>query len=219
MTRNRARDLLREAWSDLDRAEEAGVDAGAVAPLRGASPTGWTRSTASIDADGGRHAARGCESGHGRGPDDAAYLIASRQVVRVDPPAAAVVDGRPGRRRPGHGHGRADAARRGGLDLLIVDVRGGLWRWRDRAATGRSVDPVGGDQAGAGRADIGTFVINADRSLYRLYVPHPTSSQILRYEPVGRRQRLLAAGALLRGRGRGRSPPSASCSSTATSTR
>jgi hypothetical protein len=32
--------------------------------------------------------------------------------------------------------------------------------------------------------DIGTFVINTDRGLYRLYVAHPPSQQILRYEPV-----------------------------------
>jgi len=31
---------------------------------------------------------------------------------------------------------------------------------------------------------VGTFVINVDRGLYRLYVAHPPSGQILRYEPV-----------------------------------
>ena len=32
--------------------------------------------------------------------------------------------------------------------------------------------------------DVETFVINPDQGLYRLYVPYPASSQILRYDPT-----------------------------------
>ena len=44
---------------------------------------------------------------------------------------------------------------------------------------------VGGDQVwGDSLVDIETLVINPDQGLYRLYVPYPATSQILRYDPT-----------------------------------
>ena len=118
-----------------------------------------------------------------RGPDNAAYLIVGETVVRVDPVSGAITTVI----QAGDGSGQGIAAPRllalGGPDLLIVDVNGGLWRWRPSGALG----PVrlAGDQVwDATVVNIQAFVINPDQGLYRIYVPYPASSQILRYDPT-----------------------------------
>ncbi|CAN5733617.1 hypothetical protein BH23CHL7_BH23CHL7_02900 [soil metagenome] len=190
--RNRARDLLRQAWSDLDRAEEAGVTAGQVAPLRGRAADG-------LDAVYGIRLAsatlvanlpEGSEvTSLVRGPDDAAYVIASRQVARIDLTTGSVVAVAQAGDGPGTGMGAPILLSRGGPDLLILDVRGGLYRWRPSTDAGQGTLgslTVGGDLGwGPDVPDIGTFVVNPDLGHYRLYVPHAETSQILRYEPVG----------------------------------
>jgi hypothetical protein len=83
----------------------------------------------------------------------------------------------------GQGMGTPRLIARGGPDLLVVDDNGGLWRWRPSGALGQvrlSGDQVWDDTV----VDIQTFVINPDQGLYRIYVPYPTSSQILRYDPT-----------------------------------
>ena len=124
-----------------------------------------------------------------RGPDGAAYMISTdRSVLRVDPAtgrSAVIVTAGEG---SGVGMGPPYVLGVGGPDLLIIDTRGALWRWRPSDDQGNGTlgsIRVGGDvNWGHDVPDIGTFVINADRGLYRLYVAHPPSQQILRYEPV-----------------------------------
>jgi hypothetical protein len=123
-----------------------------------------------------------------QGPDNAAYVIVGGTVVRVDPGtgASAVIvrvgDG------GGNGIGAPALLARGGPDLLVVDVRGELWRWRPSDQVGGgTLDSisVSGEQAwGDDMVDLRTFLTNPDLGLYRLYVPHPASNQILRYEPT-----------------------------------
>ena len=187
----RARDLLRQAWKELERAEEAGVASTQVAPLRGRATDGLNvvydvrRATTNVIAT----LPEGSEvTGLVRGPDDAAYVIASRELLRVDVTSGRVVTvARPGD-GPGTGMGAPVLLSRGGPDLVVLDVRGGLWRWRPSTEPGQGTIgalQVGGSQSwGPDVPDIGTFVINPDLGLYRLYVPHAESSQILRYEPV-----------------------------------
>jgi hypothetical protein len=182
----RAQRLLREAWSDLGRAETADVDAGAVAALRQCVGAGLDvlYGTNQATADEIYAAPAGAAIGAlVVGPDEAYYLIVDRSIVRVDPQtgrSTVVVNAGEG---PGAGIGAPRLLARGGLDLDIVDVRGELWRWRDSGTLSGPVR-VGGDQVwGRDVVDIDTFLIDVDRSLYRLYVPHPTSRQILRYEP------------------------------------
>ena len=187
---NRAQRLLKEAWADLGRAETADVDVNAVAELRQRVGAGLDvlYSTHSAVADEIYAAPAGAAIGAlVVGPDEAYYLIVDRSIVRVDPATGrsmAVVNAGEG---PGAGIGAPRLLARGGLDLDIVDVRGEMWRWRPADASGSgTLGPVrvGGDQVwGRDVVDIDTFLIDADRSLYRLYVPHPTTRQILRYEP------------------------------------
>jgi hypothetical protein len=183
-----ARRLLKEAWADLDRAAEAGVDAAAVGELRGRLAPGLDQlySTYRATAAPIFNVAEGSEiSGLTQGPDDAAYLIVGGTVVRVDPATGADVTVI--RAGDGGGIGAPELLARGGPDLLVVDVRGQLWRWRPSDEVGGGTlgsIRVGGDQAwGRDMVDLGTFLTVPERGLYRLYVPHPASSQILRYEP------------------------------------
>jgi hypothetical protein len=186
-----AQRLLREAWADLDRAAEAGVDAAAIGQLRARLATGLDQLYSTYRATSAPvfSVAEGTEiSGLVQGPDDAAYVIVGGTVVRVDPGtgASAVIvrvgDG------GGNGIGAPALLARGGPDLLVVDVRGELWRWRPSDQVGGGTlgsISVSGEQAwGDDMVDLRTFLTNPDLGLYRLYVPHPASNQILRYEPT-----------------------------------
>jgi hypothetical protein len=187
-----ARTLLREAWGDLDRASGAGVDETAVTQLRERVGEGLellynVRRVSSAQVIG---LAEGTEIvSHSRGPDEAAYIAVDRSVVRIDPQTGAAVTIASAGDGPGTGMGAPVLLGRASIDLLIVDVRGGLWRWRasDTAGSGTLTSlRVSGEQVwGRELADIDTFVIDPERPLYRLYVPHVLSQQILRYEPVG----------------------------------
>jgi hypothetical protein len=89
---------------------------------------------------------------------------------------------------PGEGIGAPLILAVGGPDLLIVDVRGNLWRWRPSDDQGRgTLGPVrlGGDVAwGNDIVDVGTYVVDPEQGLYNLYVADPSSRQILRYPPL-----------------------------------
>jgi hypothetical protein len=188
---SRAQTLLGEAWLDLGRAADAGADTGAVAALRSRLASGLDRlyETQAVASTQVYSAPEGSEiTGLVRGPDEEPYLIVGREVFRVDLSSGAAVrviqpgDG------PAQGIGAPRLLSRGGPDLLIVDIRGDLWRWRpaDEAGGGTLLSMrVAGEEAwGQDVVDIRTFLVNPDQGLYRLYVPHPTSAQILRYEPV-----------------------------------
>ncbi len=183
---------LQDAWKDLDGAAAAGADAAAVATLRARISTGLDQlyNTHTVSPDlvtaltGGNQVIWLT-----RGPDGAAYYISTdRSVSRVDPAtgrSAVIVTAGEG---SGVGMGPPYLLGLGGPDLLIIDTRGALWRWRPSDNQGNGTlgaIRVGGDTNWAHDVpDIGTFVINADRGLYRLYVAYPPTAQILRYEPV-----------------------------------
>lgn len=186
-----AQRLLKEAWADLDRAAEAGVDPAAVSQLQTRLATGLDQlySTYRAIASPVYSVPEGSEiSGLVQGPDDSAYAIVGGTVVRVDPQtgaSATIIRAGDG---GGNGIGAPALLARGGPDLLIVDVRGELWRWRHSDAVGGGTlgsIRVSGEQAwGPDMVDLRTFLVNPDLGLYRLYVPHPGSNQILRYEPA-----------------------------------
>ena len=187
-----SRRQLQEAWRDAKGAQTAGADAAKVDTLLG-------RIAGGLDVLNGTHAVATSQVYAmtdasqalwlSRGPDGAAYLISTdRSVLRVDPASGATA----AVARAGEGSGVGLAAPYllglGGPDLLIIDAQGSLWRWRPSDALGNgtlgSIRVGGTTNWGRDVPDVGTFVINADRGLYRLYVAHPPSGQILRYEPV-----------------------------------
>ena len=185
-----AQTLLQTAWDDLQRAK-GGVPVAALTPVQ-------VRVTDSLDELFGTSRVTGTQfyaapagaqvTDVVLGPDNAAYAIVGDGVVRVDPATGAVATVVQSGAGSGQGVGKPRFLSVGGPDLLIVDDGGNLWRWRPSDAQGAGTlgqIRVAGDQRwGADVVDIATFVINAAEGTYRLYVPYPAGSQVLRYEPT-----------------------------------
>src|SRR3954470_9240116 len=185
-----AQTLLQQAWDNLQRAK-GGVSAQAYNPVNervtGAFET--LLGTTQIVGTQFYAAPAGAQiSDLVMGPDGAAYAIVADGVVRVDPATGAVATVMQVGAGGGQGMGKPRLLAMGGPDLLIVDEGGKLWRWRPSDDQGNGTPGeirVAGEQTwGPEVADIATFLINAAEGTYRLYVPYPTGSQILRYEPT-----------------------------------
>ncbi|MEA2518991.1 MAG: hypothetical protein QOF49_1071, partial [Chloroflexota bacterium] len=75
-----------------------------------------------------------------------------------------------------------------GRDLLIVDNKNVVWRWRPSDTTGKGVMKTVRVAGAAGWGDdvlaIGTFVKLASEGLYSLYVVDPSEENILAYSPA-----------------------------------
>jgi hypothetical protein len=188
----RARDLLHDAWAALGRAETSGVvDEDSINEQRQRVAAGLDQLYGTIKiAPTGIYAAQPAAplGSMVLGPDSAAYVVAGSSVVRVDPgtgASATIVEEGDG---VGVGLGVPMILARGGQDLLIFDSAGTLWRWRPSDAEGNGTlgqINVAGEQVWTGNVvDIQTFLINTDVGLYRLYVPYPPTSQVLKYDPT-----------------------------------
>jgi hypothetical protein len=182
---DQAKTLLRDAWSNLAIAREANVDATTISQLDAQLRLGLDElyATTQVSALQIYAPPAGAKvTALTQGPDDAAYAIVGDTVVRVDPSTGAATT----IIHTGDGPGGIAAPRllaRGGPDLLIVDVDGGLWRWRPSGALGQI--RLAGDQVWDSTVvSIQTFLINPDQGLYRIYVPYPKTAQILRYDPT-----------------------------------
>lgn len=204
-----AEESLALGWAELARAEESGVPLTEIQPLRAQVAQGLDQLRA-VDHTGATTVADFTDldaavqpAGLVSGPDSAAYAIdgSSDRVIRADLTTGAVVtiinpgDG------PGSGIGRPSLLSAGGPDLLVLDHRGGLWRWRPSDATGRgTLSPVriGGEAAfGDDIRDIGTFLISESEGTYNLYVVDPSERQIQRYQPTADRSGFSAPTAYL----------------------
>jgi hypothetical protein len=103
--------------------------------------------------------------------------------VRADPVTGAVTTVIQAGDGSGGGIGAPRLLARGGPDLLILDEGGDLWRWRPSGALGEV--RLSGEQVWDETVvDFQAFIINPDQGLYRIYVPYPKTSQILRYDPT-----------------------------------
>ena len=73
-------------------------------------------------------------------------------------------------------------------DLLVVDARGDLWRWRqydDKTNGNLATKRIPGQQVwGSDVLDISTLTVSALRGTYNLYVLDPSLDQILKYSPT-----------------------------------
>ena len=187
-----AMELLREALGDLDRAATGEVDERAIEQLRAQVTDGLEDLYGTVEVTGVPFFAAPAGqalSSLVSGPDEAAYVIAGDSVVRVDNAtraSATIVTAGEG---PGQGIATPRLLARGGPDLLILDARAALWRWRPSDAVGSgTLGPVrvAGDQVWEESVvDFETFVLNAEQpDLYRIYVPYPAENQVLRYEPT-----------------------------------
>ena len=192
----RALTVLREAWRQLDLAQQAGVAAGRLQPLRDVVSGGLdrlyavTRTTATAVVSMAKLDAKADLDSLVVGPDGALYSIdrGAHSVVRFDlvkRTASVVVREGDG---PGNGVGDPWLLAVGGPDVVIVDHSGGVWRWRpaDRAGHGTlGAIRIGGSVTwGSDIRDVETYVHDPEAGLYNLYVVDPSSRQILRYAPA-----------------------------------
>jgi serine/threonine protein phosphatase PrpC len=195
---NRARELLTMAWTNLDAAEEAGtVAASRIDPLRARATEGFDRLYRVVPVNNRRTFAFKEQDpaidlrSLVRGPDNYPYVLdrGTRTVYRIDVRRRrATVVVRQGQRAAGIRVAEPRFLTVGGPDLLILDARNALWRWRPADNRGRGtltrVQPVSGAASwGNDIRAIGTFLRNADLGLYNLYLVDPSEEAILRYSP------------------------------------
>ncbi len=191
--------LLTEAYEELDKAEAAKVSARVVDPLRAEVVAGLDRLYGVVPVETTDLFTFTPEEGADafdltamvRGPDDAPYVIdaATKAVYRVDLKrmrATNVV--REGKKAGGTTVAEPKFLAVGGRDLLILDSKNVLWRWRASDDAGKGtltkVTVNGSTQWGDDITAIGTFLRDRERNLYNLYVVDPSEQQIRAYPPA-----------------------------------
>jgi hypothetical protein len=196
----RAVEVLTAAFGRLDDAEAANVPSRTVEPLRadvveildrlyGVVPI---RSTALVTFESAE--AQFDLVDLVAGPDGAPYVLddGTQSVYRIQPEErVATLVVRTDRNVAGEVAAAPAFLTSGGPDLVIVDERNQVWRWRPADATGEGTlnrMPVRGASSwGEDVLDIGTFLRNAEQGLYNLYVIDPSEQQILAYPPAADR--------------------------------
>ncbi|HYK95236.1 MAG TPA: hypothetical protein VE011_05120 [Candidatus Dormibacteraeota bacterium] len=128
-----------------------------------------------------------------QGPDGAPFVLdaATKTVYRIDLAnrKASAIFRAGSKPSTGGTEGTPMLLAVGGRDLLMVDDKNVVWRWRPANATGKGtitrVQPVTGAASwGNDVLAIGTFIRDAEQNLYNLYVVDPSQQQILRYSPA-----------------------------------
>ncbi|HYN49142.1 MAG TPA: hypothetical protein VER83_09775 [Candidatus Nanopelagicales bacterium] len=193
----KAEELLRDAHAQLDVAVANGVPAGTLRPFRAEVIVGLDDIYGVVDV-----APRTAFSFEGQeqafdlvamvlGPDGVPYVLdrTTKTVYRVDlraKKAAAVV--RAGASASGTKVAEPKLLAAGGPDVVVLDTKNVLWRWRPADAKGKGtlarVRVAESATWGADILAIGTYVRNAEDGLYNLYVVDPSEQQILRYSPA-----------------------------------
>ena len=195
--RVRAQQLLNDAWQQLAAAETAGISTSLTAPLRLQARAGLNElyhllAVSSSQAYAFPSATPAVDlQALVLGPDGAPYVLdqATKSVLRIDLKTGhAVVIAHDGQLVRGL---RIDAPlfiALGGPDLLILDAKNVLWRWRPADATGRGtivrVIVRNSSSWGTDIRGIGTFLRNANQGLYNLYVIDPSQRNIIVYTPA-----------------------------------
>ncbi len=195
----KAKELLTEAYTQLDAATAASVGKGTVDPLRAKVVAGLdtlfgvvpVASTDLFTFEPVKDAKPFDLSTLVQGPDDSPYVIdkANQTVYRIDlkrKKATAVV--KAGKEVGGTKVAAPLFLATGGRDLLILDAKNVLWRWRASNDEGKGtltkVNVQGATQWGDDVTAMGTFVKDISRGLYNLYVTDPSKQQILAYSPA-----------------------------------
>jgi hypothetical protein len=191
-----AEHLLTDAYQQLAAAETAGVPTTATDPLRTRTVVALDRLYRMVDVvPGVAFSFANLKSvdlrALVRGPDDVPYVLdaGTKAVYRIDLKARkAVPIVRMGTVAGGTKVAEPKLLAVGGPDLLILDAKNQLWRWRPAdkkgAGTLTRIKVNGSVQWGPDIKAIGTFIRNADAGLYNLYVVDPSEKQIERYSPA-----------------------------------
>jgi hypothetical protein len=199
--RNQAMDLLTDAHQQLDLAEAAHVSAAVITPLRAQVAAGLDRLygvvTVAASTDFTFKPAEGADPidlrALVRGPDGSPYVLdrSTKAVYRIDLKAKkATLVARAGTKASSGGTVSTPRFLAvGGLDLLILDAKNVLWRWRPADGTGAGtlakVNVLNAASWGDDVTSINTFLKDEVRGLYNLYVVDPSEKQILSYASAG----------------------------------
>ena len=194
-----AKTLLTEAYQQLDAAEKANVSAAVVDPLRAQAVAGLdalygvvpVASTTLFTFKPAAGAAPIDLGGLVKGPDGAPYVLdrSTKTVYRIDlKNKKATLVARAGTKAGGTTVATPKFLAVGGQDVLILDSKNVLWRWRSSNATGKGtlvkVTVQGSSSWGDDVTAIGTYLQDASRGLYKLYVVDPSEQQIHAYSPA-----------------------------------
>ena len=193
----RAEDLLTTAYNELDKAENAGYPIGQIGPLRLTTVAGLDRLYGVVEV----HSSTLFEfptdkspvalSAIVHGPDGAPYVLdtASRTVWRIDlAKKTATAIARSGQVVKGTKIADPKFLTIGGPDVLVLDAKNQLWRWRPTNTTGKGtlakITTTGSASWGSDIRAIATFVANFDAALYKLYIVDPSAQNIMVQEPA-----------------------------------
>jgi serine/threonine protein phosphatase PrpC len=191
-----AEQLLADTLVQLDRAGAAGISPATIAPLR-------TRTVAGLDELYGMVEVTPIDmftfpgdaavdlAGLVRGPDGAPYVLdaGTATVYRIDlAERTAVAIYRDGKEAAGSTEAVPHLMTAGGPDLLILDAKNLLWRWRPADASGKGtttkVKVTGAAEWGDDLLAVGTFLRDPRAGLYNFYVVDPSEQEILAYAPA-----------------------------------
>ena len=193
-----AHELLTGAHRQLVAAEAAQVKASVIAPLRKQVEAGLDRLYGVVPVSSATlftfKPAEGADPidlrGLVRGPDGAPYVMdrSTRSVYRIDLKARkATVVARFGQKANGATVASPRYLGAGGPDLLILDSKNVLWRWRPADGAGKGtlvrIKVNGSTSWGDDIKEFATYLRDADRGLYNLYVVDPSEQQIRAYSP------------------------------------
>ena len=198
--RNAALRLLTEAYTELGKAEDASVSSAVIDPVRAKVVALLDRAYGMVDVTSTPlftfKAAQGAAPfdmrDMVRGADGAPYVMdsATKSVYRIDLKRKKATNiAKNGRTVGGTRMAVPKLLAVGGRDLLILDTKNALWRWRASNDAGRGtttrVNVNGASQWGSDILGIGTFLRDSVRGLYNLYVLDPSEQQIRAYPPAG----------------------------------
>ena len=192
----RAGRLLTEAYEALERAARAGVPAATTGALRTQVVAALDRLYKMVDVVSSPVFTFPDDpvvdlKALVRGPDGAPFALdaATRSVYRIDlANSTATAIFREGNKAAGGTMWAPRLLGVGGRDLLIVDTRNVVWRWRPANTSGKGtftrVRVEGATEWGDDVLAIGTFIRDPEANLYNFYVVDPSAEQVLRYSPA-----------------------------------
>ena len=188
--------LLRDAISELDLAGSSGIPKATTDPIRAQVVTALDRLYKMVDVvDASIFTFPGATpvdlKAIVQGPDGAPYVLdgATQTVYRIDlANNTATSIFRNGTKAAGATEDVPKLMATGGRDLVIVDAKNVVWKWRPANSTGKGtlirVRVTGAAEWGDDIIAIGTFIRNADSNLYNLYVIDPSAQAIWAYPPA-----------------------------------
>jgi hypothetical protein len=191
-----ALELLNAAYQQLDAAEEAGYPVEQIEPLRKTALAGLDRLYRMTNVKSSPLFTFPKDkpvqlAGLVRGSDGAPYVLdtAGKTVWRIDlakKQASPIL--RSGQRASGTRVADPKFLTIGGPDVLILDSKNTLWRWRPAGNSGRGTlvrVPIRNSATwGDDVKDLSTFVANFDAAFYKLYVVDPSEQNIMVLDPA-----------------------------------